>query len=307
MHVSRVSAAAPGESTVNAPRDRYFESFRRVLEQIDARLEEPLDLDQLSEVAGFSKFHFVRQFSTRFGVGVAAYVQLRRLKRAAYRLAFREQPVLEIAFDAGYEGPEAFARAFKRRLGQSPSDFRKNPDWDAWRARFDELDQHRSVHMNPSFDLTQVKIVRFPETAVAALEHRGDPRRLGDSIRAFIAWRRENRLPPQHSATFNLAYDDPEQTPPEDFRFDLCAATTRPVEPNTYGVVAKTIAAGRCAVLRHVGSDDTLGRTVAALYSEWLPQSGEALRDFPLFFQRVRSFPDVPEHEAVTDVFLPLE
>jgi AraC family transcriptional regulator len=33
---------------------------------------------------------------------------------------------------------------------------------------------------------------------------------------------------------------------------------------------------------------------------------GEALRDFPVFFQRVIFFPDVPEHEAVTDVFLPL-
>ena len=68
----------------------------------------------------------------------------------------------------------------------------------------------------------------------------------------------------------------------------------------------KTIAGGRCAVLRHLGSDDMLGESVRYLYSEWLPRSGEELRDSPLFFQRVHFFPDVPEHEAITDIFLPL-
>jgi len=33
---------------------------------------------------------------------------------------------------------------------------------------------------------------------------------------------------------------------------------------------------------------------------------GEELRDFPLFMQRVKFFPDVPDSEAVTDIYLPL-
>ena len=79
------------------------------------------------------------------------------------------------------------------------------------------------------------------------------------------------------------------------------------VAPNPYGVVGRTIPRGRCAVLRHVGSDDGYAATLDWLYKEWLPASGEEPRDFPLFLQRVRFFPDVPEHEAVTDVFLPLK
>jgi AraC family transcriptional regulator len=39
----------------------------------------------------------------------------------------------------------------------------------------------------------------------------------------------------------------------------------------------------------------------------WLPDSGESPGDFPLFFQRITFFPDVPEHEAATDIFLPLK
>ncbi len=70
--------------------------------------------------------------------------------------------------------------------------------------------------------------------------------------------------------------------------------------------MGKIIPGGRCTVLRYTGSNDNLDAAVRYLYSEWLPQSGEELRDFPLYFERVSFFPDVPESEAINDVFLPL-
>ena len=152
----------------------------------------------------------------------------------------------------------------------------------------------------------QVTIVDFPPTPVAVLAHRGDPALIGDSIRRFIVWRKAVGLPPSRSATFNILYGDPAETPPEQFRLDLCAGTGRAVEPNHAGVVAGLIAGGRCARLRHVGPDEGLGRAFAYLYGNWLPASGEAVGESPLFLQRVRFFPDVPEHEAVVDIFLPL-
>src|SRR5260221_3730956 len=66
------------------------------------------------------------------------------------------------------------------------------------------------------------------------------------------------------------------------------------------------IPVGRCAVLRHTGADDGLAAAITHLYADWLPRSGEDLRDFPVYLQRITFFPDVPEHEAVTDIFLPL-
>jgi AraC family transcriptional regulator len=160
--------------------------------------------------------------------------------------------------------------------------------------------------MKPSYRVEDVSIVAFPETRIAVLEHRGDPKRKGDSIRTFIQWRKETGHGPEVSATYNLFYGSPSEGPPEAFRIDICASTTRGVEPNAHGVVERLIPAGRCAKLRHVGSDDTLGEALHFLYAEWLPGSGEEVRDFPLFVQRLRFFPDVPGHEAVTDVFLPV-
>ena len=157
-----------------------------------------------------------------------------------------------------------------------------------------------------------IKIVK--ETRVAVLEHRGDPQLIGDSIRKFIEWRKQNNVSPRvtHAAnvmshTFNILYDDPDTTEPAEFRLDLCASTEREVAPNDAGIVAKVIPGGRCAVIRHVGSDDTLNEALKYLYSEWLPHSGEELRDYPLYIQRVRFFPDVPEHAAIIDAFLPLK
>jgi AraC family transcriptional regulator len=42
------------------------------------------------------------------------------------------------------------------------------------------------------------------------------------------------------------------------------------------------------------------------LYGQWLPSSGEELRDFPCFFHYINLFPEVPEHELITDIYLPL-
>lgn len=278
--------------------------FRKVLAYIDAHLDEALSVAQLSDVAACSKYHFHRGFSRRHGIGVHRYVTLVRLKRAAFRLAFRDwDRVIDIALECGYDSHEAFSRAFKRAVGKTPSAFRRQPSWEPFVA----LRALRIEHM-PHDDMSgRVQIVDFEATSVAAYEHRGDPRRIDESVRRFIEWRRQTGLTPRVSATFNIHYDHPERTPPARYRMDICAGTTRAVATNAYGVVGKLIPGGRCARLRHVGSDDTIPGILDWLYNQWLPQSGETLRDFPLFFQRVQFFPDVPEHAAITDLFLPLQ
>jgi AraC family transcriptional regulator len=287
--------------------ERYQARFARVLAHIETHSEQTPSIETLSGIAAFSRHHFHRQFSAFLGMSAYRYLQYMRMRRASWRLAFRLQlSVGDIALTTGYEGPEAFARAFRQFSGQSPSEFRASPNWREWQSRFRPFIELRQANMH-SFDLPQVvRIVQFPATRVATLEHRGSPVRLGESIRKFIEWRKANKLRPELSATFNIAYDDPDETPPDEFRFALCAATDKAIAPNDAGVTGFTIPAGRCALLRHMGSDDQLGRSVRYLYAQWLPASGEETRDFPLFMQRVKFFPDVADGEAVTDIYLPL-
>lgn len=281
---------------------QYQARIDRVFDYIDTHLDEALDLDELSRLANFSKFHFHRLFSAYAGVGVARYVQLMRLRRASYRLAFDDrQRIIDIALEAGFENPESFSRAFKRSFGQTPSQFRRTPAWQPWTEQYRFPNRERLQTMN-------VQIIEFEETRVAVLEHRGSCALINDSARQFIEWRKSSGLSPVASSrTFGLAYDDPETTEPALFRFDICGSVEQPVPQNPQGVVNKTIPGGRCAVLRHLGSHDRIGESARYLYREWLPQSGEELRDFPLFFHYLNLMPETPEHELVTDIHLPLK
>ncbi len=153
-----------------------------------------------------------------------------------------------------------------------------------------------------------VKIVDFAETKVAVLEHRGPPELLNDSARKFIEWRKESKLSAKDRCrTFGVAYDNPDTTEPQAFRFDLCGEVSADVPPNSQGVATKVIPGGRCAVVRHWGSHDRIGECAYYLYRQWLPRSGEELRDFPLFFHYLNLLPETPEPELVTDLCLPLK
>lgn len=280
---------------------RYAERFRRVFDYIDSHLYAALTVDELSRCANFSRYHFQRQFSEYVGMSVTRYIQLIRMRQASYQLVFQPQRrIIDIGLEAGFENPESFSRAFKKCIGQTPSQFRKQPAWQPWNQRMQLPQRERSRPVD-------VTIIDFEETAVAVLEHRGAPALIMESVQQFIDWRKESGLSPNAgSRTFGMVYSDPESTPAEEFRFDICGEVAGPVPANRQGVVNKTIPAGRCATVRHYGSTDRIGESAWYLYREWLPESGEELRDFPLLFHYVKRMPEVSEHEQVTDVYLPL-
>ncbi|AXE30330.1 AraC family transcriptional regulator [Chromobacterium phragmitis] len=281
--------------------DRHERRFTKVLDYIASHLDQPLDVARLSQVAHFSPFHFHRQFSAYLGMGVARYILMQRLRRASYWLAFQpRRKITAIALDCGFENPETFSRAFRQALGLSPSEFRRCPDWPDWHLRM-------TPPVRKGMENMEVKIVTVAPAMVAALEHLGPPERVNDSALRFIEWRKESGLSPvPGSQTYGIAYDDPEATAPERFRFDICGSVSAPVPANAQGVTTKEIPGGRCAVVRHVGSHHDLSEAVWYLYREWLPDSDETPRDFPVYFHYLNLASDTPEHLLQTDVLLPL-
>jgi AraC family transcriptional regulator len=294
-------------SAADTAQSRYLLQMQRVVDHIHRHLDGDLGLDVLSGVAAFSPYHFHRQFSTKFGMSLHRYVQMARMKRAASRLAYRADTVTDIAFDAGYEAPDSFARAFRQRMGQAPLAFREQPDWAAWEAAMAPLSRARSQIMTQQFSSEDVTLREVPDTNVAFMSHHGDPQHLGETIRRFIAWRKGHGVRADDHATYTIFHTDPEISGPDAYHLDLATEIRRPLTATDADIEAGTIPGGRCAVLRVIGSSDDLRPAAEFLYRDWLPVSGEELRDFPLYAQRVRFFPDVPEHEAITDLFLPLQ
>lgn len=79
-------------------------------------------LDAMAAQAGMSRRTFTRQFRAQTGLGFAQWRQQACLLAAITRLA-EGQPVTRVALDLGYASPSAFSAAFRRVLGQAPSDY----------------------------------------------------------------------------------------------------------------------------------------------------------------------------------------
>ena len=104
----------------------YHQRLVKVLDFIGKQLDEEITLEQLSEIACLSKFHFHRLFTAWMGISLQDYIRWLRLKRAAHQLiVHKDRPIIEIAISAGFESQEAFSRAFKRVCGLNPGRYRK--------------------------------------------------------------------------------------------------------------------------------------------------------------------------------------
>ena len=101
------------------PRSRaeYDGRMHRVLEHIDRRLDQPLDLETLADVAHFSPFHFHRLFSAWMGETLGDYLRRRRVEIAATRLVA----------DLTAQLDESLSRSDDDRRYPSPPERRRKP------------------------------------------------------------------------------------------------------------------------------------------------------------------------------------
>lgn len=280
----------------------YDHRLNRVIDFIGKHLDEELTLDQLSSVSCFSKYHFHRLFTAHTGLSLQHYIRWLRLKRAAHQLImYKDSTIIEIALNAGFESHESFTRAFKQLCGLNPREFRLEQSWQAWEKPPYCLPKTGDKIMN-------VTIKNINARRLAAIEHRGDPKKVGESVNKLISWAKNQpaSLKPEPGEAFGFAYNDPKTTPKEDFRFDL--AITIPKDLKLKGeVVEKQLPAGRYAVAVHKGSRDNIGETIYPLYRDWLPKSKEELGDLPCLFCYYNFDHEVAETELITEIWLLLK
>src|ERR1700733_11484323 len=111
----------------------YHQRLKKIIEYIGQHLDEELSLESLSDIFHISKFHFHRLFTAFTGLSLQQYIRWLRLKRAAHQLIVnKDQSIINIAINAGFESHEAFSRAFKKACGFTPSQYRRNSSWSHW-------------------------------------------------------------------------------------------------------------------------------------------------------------------------------
>jgi AraC family transcriptional regulator len=293
-------------------RAEYDGRMHRVLEYIDQQLDQPLNLETLAEVAHFSPFHFHRLFSAWMGETLGDYLRRRRVEIAATRLVAQPRvPVLQLALSVGFGSAEAFARAFKKRFGCSPTLWRlqqsalrpakSNPgqmkrNIDQVRPR--SLAKNDAVHHLSAEASMNVNLIDRQPASIAYLRHVGP---YGAPILTFwqktvYPWMATNGLLQQ--PRYGISHDDPSVTAPEQCRYD--AGCEVPPAMTTLGNALKTtIPGGKYAALSFKGTVADIEAAWTAMLRDWLPPSGLQL-DSRIMFEY---YPQGSSYDPATGVF----
>lgn len=100
------------------------EAVRKVINYIEKNLEKEINLDNISKNIGYSKFYLNRIFTEHTGITIHKYLQNRRLTVAAEKLVRTDKPIIEIAYEAGYDTQQSFSFAFKQAYLYPPKIYR---------------------------------------------------------------------------------------------------------------------------------------------------------------------------------------
>ena len=278
--------------------------MHRVLEAIDHRLDQPLDLTQLAAVANFSPYHFHRVFAAWMGETLGDYLRRRRVELAATRLAAQPRlSVLRAALSVGFGSGEAFTRAFKSHFGSSPSAWRtqrkddqaKGKTDQAWRGHSGQTEAVSTPHSESAM---QVQLLERNPVRVAYMRHTGP---YGEPISRFwqqqvAPWMATDGLTGR--ARYGISHDDPSVTEPSLCRYDACVEVDERYVPSG-GALITTLPGGRYAMMQFKGNGAEIFVAWRRLLGEWLPSSRLQLDMRPCF----EHYPAGSCYDASTGVF----
>ncbi|MDX6641351.1 MAG: hypothetical protein QOF12_2362 [Solirubrobacteraceae bacterium] len=143
-------ARRPGGQAQFSVQLRAQASSPGALRDLQAWIAEHLDADlslrALADRAHMSPRTLARAFARETGTTPGAYVEAARVEHARSRLESGRAPLASVARACGFGTPETMRRAFHRRLGVAPADYRTR--FDTTRGA-DHADRHphlRAVH-----------------------------------------------------------------------------------------------------------------------------------------------------------------
>ena len=266
---------------------------------IESHFAQPLDLDEIAESGGVSRFHMSRAFVVATGRPVIGYLRARRLTEAARQLADGAPDILSVALEAGYGSHEAFTRAFRDQFGITPEQVRAARD-------LEPLKLVEPIVLDSSLrtDLSPPRLEQGRSLLIAGLTGRygcegpgGIPaqwQRFGEHI---------GHIPGE---TGNVAYgvvlngDDLGN-------FDYVSGVeVADFSDLPEGFVSVRLPARLYAVFHHAEHVSTIRRTMHAIYTRWLPESAYEPDDAP-FFERYGPEFDPRTGEGGLEAWIPVK
>jgi AraC-like DNA-binding protein len=114
---------------------------RRAVDYMEANLSRQILLQDIAEHTGLSRMHFASQFKLAMGVTPHAFLLYRRIERAKQLLRNQELPLVQIAFEVGFQSQSHFTTVFRRFIGSTPG---------RWRAQFNPQSEVADIVLDPN-------------------------------------------------------------------------------------------------------------------------------------------------------------
>jgi AraC-like DNA-binding protein len=120
--ISLSSARRPASASATQPLAKW--RLRRTIDYLEANLREPINLNDLSAVAGLSRLRFAAQFRTAVGHAPYRYIVSRRIEEAQRLLLDPSWTIAGVANEMGFADQAHFTRTFKKVVGMTPARWR---------------------------------------------------------------------------------------------------------------------------------------------------------------------------------------
>lgn len=105
----------------------YFQGddLKKVLNYIDRNIKRGVNLEGAAECVNMSSCYFSKFFKKGVGVNFIHYVTGRKIEHAKEMLLETDMPIINIAYELSYNETNYFSKAFKKKVGMTPSEFRE--------------------------------------------------------------------------------------------------------------------------------------------------------------------------------------
>jgi len=268
-------------------KDEYLQSIYKVIYYIEKNYNDDLTLEELSKVAGFSKYHFHRIFGSIVGENLSDYVRRVRLSSSTMKLKTNLN-ITQIAQISGYETSASFSKAFKNHFGITPKEFSRN----AKNKKGNKMLEPKIVEIEP------IEVIYVRKTG--AYMNSTD-----EAWKIMVAFVIENELFEKAVARYGISHDNPTVIEEHNLRYDACLELNESVNPNGE-ISLKHIAGGKYALFLHKGSCSLIGETFRNI-GDWIVKSGVSLRDEPSFQKYLDLDPtEIKEEDLQTELYVPI-
>lgn len=298
--------------------EEYIRRIHKVQDYIENHLEQSLTIEELSNAAGFSKYHFSRIFQGMLNEPLAHYVNRIRMERALFLLAHRtDKNMTDIAYALGLSDSAVFSRAFKNYYGVSPREYRKeyskNCKDSFLLSEYNKDTAKKEWTVNPFPVTGKITIESMEEKQVAYVRHTGTYESLAKEyvglMQTLLAYAEDqNFFAEGQNWILAIYHDNPEFGEESQFRTSLCLTVPKDVQVKEDGILGSMKLEGGLYAVGHFQiKQEQFSDAWNYMYREWLMGSGYVPRDsYP--FEVYLNNPDEDESRIIkVDIYVPIE